>query len=154
MAKKTYNYKNKNVIISFFNESQLYYKKYIDLKDGNPVEAQKELNIAGNKLQQTFELGLKYYLSKRYRELFNEGKLSWKEQDKLVKVIEIGRQNNNQMVDIRYLYNQMNSYASPNINESGIDFDLIRRNAHPIYNDNKHNGNDIEIAKYENLIQK
>ena len=48
MAKhlRNYNYKDKNVIISLFNESQSHYKKYKDLLDGNSIEAQKEINTA------------------------------------------------------------------------------------------------------------
>lgn len=38
---RNYNYKDKNVIISLFNESQSYYKKYKELIDGNSIEAQK-----------------------------------------------------------------------------------------------------------------
>ena len=49
---RNYNYKDKNVIISLFNESQSYYKKYKELIDGNSIEAQKLINTAGNKLQQ------------------------------------------------------------------------------------------------------
>ena len=51
---RNYNYKDKNVIISLFNESQSYYKKYKELIDGNSIEAQKVINTAGNKLQQSY----------------------------------------------------------------------------------------------------
>ena len=62
---RNYNYKDKNVIISLFNESQSYYKKYKELIDGNSIEAQKVINTAGNKLQQSYELGLKCYLNRK-----------------------------------------------------------------------------------------
>ena len=77
MTRKKYNYKDKNVIISLFNESQSHYKRYEDLLEGNRSEAQKELNTAGNKLQQSYELGLKCYLNKRYKELYDNHTLSW-----------------------------------------------------------------------------
>lgn len=149
MAKKKYNYKDKKVIVSLFNESQVHHNRYTELKLGNPEKAQRELNTAGNKLQQAFELGLKCYLNRRYKELFDEHILTWSSQSNYVKIIENGRQCNGQMVDVRYLFEQMNLYANPPINDSGINFNLIRRNIQPIYNDNKHVGNDVDIEKYE-----
>lgn len=149
MARKKYNYKDKKVIVSLFNESQSHHNRYVELKEGNPEEAQRELNIAGNKLQQAFELGLKCYLNRRYKELFDEHILAWRDQDNFVKVIENGHQSNGQMVDMRYLFAQMDLYANPKLCDSGIDFSLIRRNVHSISNDNKHKGNDVEIQKYE-----
>ena len=111
MARKNYSYKDKNVIISVFNESQVHYRKYEELIGGNPSEAQKELNTAANKLQQSFELGLKCYLNLRYKELVNEHVINWSQYRDFVKIIENGRHSNNRMVDIRYLYDQMNCYA-------------------------------------------
>ncbi len=148
MSKK-YSYKDKKVIISLFNESQSRYKKYLEMAEGNVIEAQKELNTAGNKLQQAFELGLKCYLNMRYRALFNEKVMTWREHDNLVKIIENGRQTNGQMVDLRYLYDQMKLYADPTMNGSGVNFGLIRRNNQFIYNDNKHQGNNVDVLKFE-----
>lgn len=148
MTEKIYNYKNKNVIISLFNEGQSYYKRYEELLEGNKVEAQKKLNTAANKLQQSYELGLKCYLNKRYRELYECKILSWKQQSKLVKVIENGIQPNRVMVDMRYLMKQMDLYADPEIQNSNIDFELIKRNIKPVYNDNKHIGNDVDVNMF------
>lgn len=148
MTEKIYNYKNKNVIISLFNEGQSYYKRYEELLEGNKVEAQKKLNTAANKLQQSYELGLKCYLNKRYRELYECKILSWKQQSTLVKVIENGIQPNRVMVDMRYLMKQMDLYADPEIQNSNIDFELIKRNIKPVYNDNKHIGNDVDVNMF------
>lgn len=149
MAGKTYGYKDKKIIISLFNESQTYYNKYKELRGGNVNQSQKELNTAGNKLQQSFELGLKCYLNKRYRELYNSKILSWKESEKLIQILEKGRQANGKIVDIKYLYDQMNLFAEPIVSSSGVDFVLIRHNNQMICNDNKHQGNDINQRKYE-----
>lgn len=85
---RNYNYKDKNVIISLFNESQSHYKKYTELIDGNSSEAQKELNIAGNKLQQSYELGLKCYLNRKYKELYDSNDIRWPEYRSLTAIIE------------------------------------------------------------------
>lgn len=148
MKKRAYNYKDKGIIISLFNESQAYYKRYEDLIEGNQNKAQKELNIAGNKLQQSYELGLKCYLNKRYRELYEKKILKWNQHIDLVKIIESGRQKNGNMVDLKYLSEQMDLYAEPAKKDTDIDFDLIKRNTKPIYNDNKHMGNDVDINMY------
>lgn len=149
MAKKIYNYKDKKVIISLFNESQSHYKRYEELVEGNATEAQKELNTAGNKLQQSYELGLKCYLNKRYRELYDNKVLTWKEHLKLVKVIEKGKQDNHTMVDVRYLSVQMDLYANPERKKTDIDFELIKKNTKPVYNDNKHIGNDVDVNMFK-----
>lgn len=148
MARKNYSYKDKNVIISVFNESQVHYRKYEELIGGNPSEAQKELNTAANKLQQSFELGLKCYLNLRYKELVNEHVINWSQYRDFVKIIENGRHSNNRMVDIRYLYDQMNCYAKPKMEDSDVNFELIKRNNGAIYNDNKHIGNDVDVIKF------
>ena len=147
-SNSNFKYKDKKVIISIFNESQAHFKRYKELVSGNATEAQKELNLAGNKLQQSFELGLKCYLNRRYKELYNEHRMQWRDCDGLVKNIERGSVNG-RMVDVRYLMNQMAIYAEPSCDDSGIDFDLIKSNAKPINNDNKHQGNDIDVNKYE-----
>lgn len=149
MARQIYKYKDKSVTIALFNESQSYYQKYKELINSNPEEAKRELNTAGNKLQQSFELGLKYYLNRRYRELYEKSILSWTQHLQLVRVIENGRQVQGAMVDIRYLSEQMDLYAMPNKAASGVDFDLIKNNAKYISNDNKHKGNDVDVKKYE-----
>lgn len=144
MKKKAFGYKNKDVIISLFNESQLCFSQYKDLLEGNKEEAQKKLNTAGNKLQQSYELGLKHYLDKRYKELYNQKVIQWKECDNLVHVIENGKQSDGSMVNLKYLSEQMDLYAVPKRKDTSIDFDLIKRNINPIYNDNKHKGNDVD----------
>ncbi len=149
MVSKKNNYKDKKTIISLFNESQSYYKIYEENSLGDINEAQKALNTAAYKLQQSFELGIKCYLNKRYKELYNIGKLNWRQHLELLQIIEKGRLANGQMVDIRYLYDQMNLYADPQISKSDVDFSLIKRNIKPIYNDNKHKGNDVEVKKYK-----
>ncbi len=143
-----FRYKDKKVVISVFNESQSHYKRYKELVSGNPVDAQKELNLAGNKVQQSFELGLKCYLNRKYKELYNAKTLKWRVCDRLVKIIENGSVNG-RMVDVRYLMGQMDLYADPSPVSSGVDFELIRTNAKPINNDNKHQGNDIDVKKFE-----
>ena len=142
--KKTFGYKNKGVIISLFNESQSYFNQYKDLLEGNKEEAQKKLNTAGNKLQQSYELGLKHYLDKRYKELYDQKVIPWKEYKVLVHIIENGKQSNGSIVNLKYLSEQMDLYAIPNRKSTSIDFDLIKRNINPIYNDNKHIGNDVD----------
>lgn len=127
MTRKKYNYKDENVIISLFNESQSHYKRYEDLLEGNRGEAQKELNTAGNKLQQSYELGLKCYLNKRYKELYDNHTLSWQDQRELVRIIENGRQKNGAMVDLRYLSSQMDLYAAPERKNTDINFELIKK---------------------------
>ena len=149
MSKKKYNYKDKKVIISVFNEAQVHYTKYKELIGGNPVEAQKELNTAANKLQQSFELGLKCYLNLRYRELVEEHILNWSQYSSFVKQLENGRRSNGKMVDIRYLYEQMHSYAKPKMEDCDVDFGLIRINNRAICNENKHIGNDVDVSKFE-----
>ena len=144
MKKKTFGYKNKEVIISLFNESQLCFSQYKDLLEGNKEEAQKKLNTAGNKLQQSYELGLKHYLDKRYKELYAQKVIQWKEYKNLVHVIENGKQSDGNMVNLKYLSEQMDLYAVPKRKDTSIDFDLIKRNINPIYNDNKHKGNDVD----------
>ncbi len=151
MAKhlRNYNYKDKNVIISLFNESQSHYKKYKDLLDGNSIEAQKELNTAGNKIQQSYELGLKCYLNRKYKELYDSGNIRWQEYSCLTSIIEKGRQLSGAMVDVKYLVSQMSIYAVPRMQDTDIDFELIKRNTKPIYNDNKHIGNDVNVNYFE-----
>lgn len=149
MAGKKHNYKEKRVIISLFNESQSNYKIYEENLLGNAGKAQMALNTAAYKLQQSFELGIKCYLNKRYKELCVGGELIRQDCLKLVQIIENGRQLNGQLVDIRYLYEQMELYASPKISESDVNFDLIKRNIKPIYNENKHIGSDVEVEKYK-----
>ena len=150
---RNYNYKDKNVNISLFNESQSHYKKYTELIDGNSSEAQKELNIAGNKLQQSYELGLKCYLNRKYKELYDSKDIRWSEYSNLTAIIENGRQNNRAMVDVRYLMNQMSIYAVPQMQDTDIDFELIKRNTkrntRPIYNENKHIGNDVNVNYFK-----
>ena len=106
MKKKTFGYKSKEVIISLFNESQLYFNQYKDLLEGNKEEAQKKLNTAGNKLQQSYELGLKHYLDKRYKELYDQKVIPWKDYKALVHIIENGKQSNGSMVNLKYLSEQ------------------------------------------------
>lgn len=142
--KKKFGYKSKDVIISLFNESQSYFIQYADLLEGNKEEAQKRLNTAGNKLQQSYELGLKHYLDKRYKELYEKKIISHKEYIALVRIIENGKQINGNMVNLKYLSEQMNIYAIPNKQNTSINFDLIKKNINPIYNDNKHIGNDVD----------
>ena len=151
MAKhlRNYNYKDKNVIISLFNESQSHYKKYKDLLDGNSIEAQKELNTAGNKIQQSYELGLKCYLNRKYKELYDSGNIRWQEYSCLTSIIEKGRQLSGAMVDVKYLVSQMSIYAVPRMQDTDIDFELIKRNTKPIYNDNKHIGNAVNVNYFE-----
>lgn len=149
MTRKKYNYKDKNVIISLFNESQSHYKRYEDLLEGNRGEAQKELNTAGNKLQQSYELGLKCYLNKRYKELYDNHTLSWRDQRELVRIIENGRQKNGAMVDLRYLSSQMDLYAAPERKNTDINFELIKKNTKFVYNDNKHIGNDVDVSDFK-----
>lgn len=146
---RNYNYKDKNVIISLFNESQSYYKKYKELIDGNSIEAQKVINTAGNKLQQSYELGLKCYLNRKYKELHDSGNISGEEYRNLTSIIENGRQPRGALVDVKYLISQMSIYAVPRMEDTDIDFELIKRNVNPISNDNKHNGNDIDVNYFE-----
>ena len=149
MTKKGFGYKDKNVVISLFMEGQSLYQKYEELLDGNTVDAQKNLNIAGNKIQQAYEIGLKYYLNKRYKELYDEHKINWSDYTHLVSVIENGRQKNNCIVDGRYLSEQMDLYSVPKRADTNIDFDLIKKNTRLIYNENKHIGNDVDIESYK-----
>lgn len=149
MAKKIYNYKDKNIIISLFNESQSHYRQYENLFEGNKEKSQKELNTAGNKLQQSYELGVKCYLNKRYKELHKNNILSWQKYHELVRIIERGRQKNNTIVDLKYLSSQMDLYADPQIKNTDINFDLIKRNTKLIYNDNKHIGNDVNVSNFK-----
>lgn len=144
-----YKYKYKETVISYFNEGQTHYKNYENLFECNLEEAQKELNIAGAKLQQSYELGLKCYLNRRYKQKYDCGDIKWKICKKLQAYIESGRDANGRMVDIRYLMNEMIKYADPDINNTDINFDIIRRNNKLIYNENKHIGNDVKAEYFK-----
>ena len=143
------NYKDPKKIISIFNESQSLYRDYENLKDGNISKAKEKLNTAGTKLYQAYELGLKCYLDRRYKELYESRNLNWRTSSDLRKIIENGRQKNNAMVDVRYLYNQMLTYADPAPISSKVDFEIIKSNTRAVSNANKHHGNDIEEEKYK-----
>lgn len=147
--KKQCNYKDPNIVYSIFNHSRTAYEKYCELITGNPQYAQEQLNTAGTKLYQAYELALKCYLNKKYKELYEEKELPWKTYNQLCKRIEIGRQDNGAMVDVRYLYDQMCKYAKPQPATSKIDFDIIRNNTKSVNNQNKHLGNNIEEARYK-----
>ena len=126
-----------------------YVLTYKELLDGNSIEAQKELNTAGNKIQQSYELGLKCYLNRKYNELYDSGNIRWQEYRCLTSIIENGRQLSGAMVDVKYLVSQMSIYAVPRMQDTDIDFELIKRNTKPIYNDNKHIGNDVNVNYFE-----
>ena len=122
--KKHFNYKDPNIIYSIFNHSQTVYEAYCELVDGNLQYAQEQLNTAGTKLYQAYELALKCYLDKKYKNLYEEKIISWKKYDQLRRCIESGKQSNGSMVDVRYLYDQMCKYATPHPTVSKINFEL------------------------------
>lgn len=70
--KKHFNYKDPNIIYSIFNHSRTAYEAYCELVDGNLQYAQEQLNTAGTKLYQAYELALKCYLDKKYKNLYEE----------------------------------------------------------------------------------
>ena len=45
--------------------------------------------------------------------------------------------------------NQMSIYAVPQMQDTDIDFELIKRNTRPIYNENKHIGNDVNVNYFK-----
>ena len=92
--KKHFNYKDPNIIYSIFNYSRTAYEAYCELVDGNLQYAQEQLNTAGTKLYQAYELALKCYLDKKYKNLYEEKILSWKKYDQLRRCIESGKQSN------------------------------------------------------------
>lgn len=147
--KKHFNYKDPNIIYSIFNHSRTAYEAYCELVDGNLQYAQEQLNTAGTKLYQAYELALKCYLDKKYKNLYEEKILSWKKYDQLRRCIESGKQSNGSMVDVRYLYDQMCKYATPHPTVSKINFEIIKNNAKSVNNQNKHLGNDIDEEKYK-----
>lgn len=147
--KKQYNYKNPDIIYSIFNHSRVAYEEYCKLKEGRALDASEQLNTAGTKLYQAYELALKCYLDKRYKELHTEKILSWRDYNQLCKCIQEGKQTNGARVDVRYLYNQMCQYASPKPSATKINFSIIKRNTKSVNNQNKHLGNDVEEAKYK-----
>lgn len=150
MAKiESFKYKDPNIIYSIFNYSRTAYEKYCELKEGNLLEAQEQLNTAGTKLYQAYELALKCYLDKQYKHLYEEHTMDWKTANQLRKQIEKGRQNNGTMVDVRYLYDQLCKYASPHPSASRINFEVIKNNAKSVNNQNKHFGNNVEEGKYK-----
>lgn len=104
---------DKNVIISLFNESQSYYKKYKELIDGNSIEAQKVINTAGNKLQQSYELGLKCYLNRKYKELHDSGNISGEEYRNLTSIIENGRQPRGALVQLLIIVLKLTKKMEP-----------------------------------------
>ena len=146
--KKEYQYKKKSCIISLFQDAQASYQKYTEKEKEHHPEAQKDLNQAGTKLQQSFELGLKYYLNKRYGDLY-PNELPWKERSDLISYIERGRDASGKMVDILYLFNQLEKYGDPAPADSSINFEVIKRNNKYINNLYKHTGNDVVLDAYE-----
>ena len=80
--------KIKMLLSHYLTRVNLIIKKYTELIDGNSSEAQKELNIAGNKLQQSYELGLKCYLNRKYKELYDSKDIRWSEYSNLTAIIE------------------------------------------------------------------
>ncbi len=149
MATRTYNYKDKTIIFAIFNESQSLFREFEELKAGNSARAIEKLNTAGTKLYQAYELGLKCYLDRRYKELYDNREMNWRNYDALRKTIEIGRYSGNRMVDVRYLLDQMSQYAEPQMTASNVDFDLIKNNAWSVNNSNKHSGENVDVEKYK-----
>lgn len=154
MAKKgNHNYQKKENVILEFNACWEHYKKYEELKEGNPVQAKSELNDAGSKLQISYENGLKNYLNRRYKEKYDSGILSWKEYNGLKNALETGKWYNISdhsyyTVDQKYLSDQMDIHADPPKNSTGINFNVIRNNLQTS-NNRKHFLDDVEINKFE-----
>ena len=149
MEKKSFNYKDKSIIFAIFNESQSLFKEYEEMKTGNNVRAKEKLNTAGTKLYQAYELGLKCYLDKRYKELYDNKMMDWKTSSSLRKIIEKGRYDGNKMVNVGYLLEQMSQYAIPQVSVSNVDFDIIKNNTWHVNNSNKHSGCNIDAEKYK-----
>ena len=60
-------FRDESVIISRYMQAQDDYDKYLKLKDIDQNRAEQLLNTASEKLYQVYELGMKHYLRKAYK---------------------------------------------------------------------------------------
>jgi len=141
MSKKNNNgFKKPETVYNHFNHSQKSYREYENLKSGSE-KAQLELDTAGKELYTAYELGLKCYLYRRYKELYDNHVLDWRtSRDSRCKL--------EGDVNVGYLVKEMDKYAEPAPKDSSVNFALIKNNTWRVNNRPKHLGYDVVRSKY------
>lgn len=134
-------------IIFAYNQSITWYNEYRNkVKIDVDETVLSLLNNAGTKLYQSYEWALKNHLKSMYKKKFDNHEFTWKMYKECINKLS------NRETNIRYLMDQMLLYASPSLQDTTINFEVIRQKIFGVYNNFKHNGKDILATDYELVL--